>query len=193
MIDTRQHFIDTQKEGLRGMVHGDLHLQMYFDEWSENPVHSSFTFGNFLLVKYETDMLASHHHGFGQGVQAALLLRQERSARSEKSNNSIWVLCMVLGGAGISACIWTITRVESPFALVIACVVAGPCTLLHLVGAIMVISHVLKPHMKESDVVPIEFDPDRRAKYLEEEEKRALQDFLESNRDLGRDGPTTDV
>ena len=193
MTATQHHFINAQKECLRGMLHGDLHLRKYFTEWDEDLVSSSFTFGNFLLVKYETDMLAAHHHGFSQGVHAAVKMRQERNQKEQPTNHVIWGVCLALGGAGVSACIYTITRVESPFALVIACIVAGPCTILHLVGAIMLVSDWLKPHMKEADVIPIEYDPDKRAKYIEDEEKRALEDFLKSHRSVGGDGPSADV
>jgi hypothetical protein len=182
-------------DGLRGMTHGDLHLRRYFTEWSEDPVFSSFTFGNYLLVKYETDMLASHHHGFSQGAQAALILRQERKAEEEASQAHllIWATLATLGGGGLSLCIWTLARVDSPIAWVVACVVAGPFILVHLAGSFMLVQHWLKPYTKESNVVPIEYDPDKKAVFLEREEERALKDFLQSRRDMGGDESSTDV
>ena len=175
------------------MTHGDLHLRKYFAEWSEDPVFSSFTFGNYLLVKYETDMLASHHHGFSQGAQAATLLRERRSKAEDAPNHLIWMVMAVLGGSGLALCIWTLARVDSPIAWVVACVVAGPFILVHMVGSFMVVQHWLKPYTKEANAVPIEYDPDKKAGYLEREEERALKDFLESRRGVGGDESHTDV
>lgn len=175
------------------MFHGDLHLPSLVEEWEEGIVFSTFTFGNFLYVKMKTDQMAAHHHGFNQGVQSALVLRERHNSKEEQTSNGIWYVCALLGGIGTAGVVYTVAKVDSVVALVVACLVAGPCIILHLAGTIMLVLSWLKPYTKESNVVPIEYDPDKRARYFEEKEARAVEEFFDSGRGVGGHDPGEDV
>lgn len=200
-LDLVEYTVREQKKLLKKAAKEDSFLRRFLEEWEKESFSDLVCFGTFFYTEYLSEWEAAHHHGFQQGVEAVLRRRHYRKKKETKeepepavSPKFLWG-GVVLGALGVTVCLPFLVGSDTWFVWrFMAVMVSAPALFLNGYCAFQLIFRRVDASRDPADAGEdaeawdtLEYDPQARAAFLEEEERKAHEDFMEYVRTQGKD------